>query len=139
MVRIRLRRGGLKHQPTYRIVVADQRTKRDGRFIEIIGNHNPRTRPTTDVVEEERALFWLNNGAQPSDSVKRIFTRTGTWARFERLRKGEALDTLLAEAEASAAAAAPISARTNYPAPGAGQSKKKAKELAAANAQAEEA
>ncbi len=126
MVRIRLRRVGLKRQPSYRIVVADQRSARDGRFIEIIGNHNPRTRPNTDVVQEDRALYWLSNGAQPSESVKRLFTRTGTWARYERLKKGEALETLLAEAETTLAEAEPVSARTRYPAPGAGQSKQKA-------------
>ena len=134
MVRIRLRRVGLKRQPSYRIVVADQRTKRDGRFIEIIGNHNPRTRPNTDVVQEERALYWLSQGAQPSESVKRIFVRTGTWERFERLRKGEELETLVAEAEAATAAAAPVSAKTRYPSPGAGASKQKASVPAVAEA-----
>jgi len=128
MVRIRLRRVGLKRQPSYRIVVADQRTKRDGRFIEIIGHHNPRTRPNTDIVEEERALYWLSNGAQPSESVKRIFVRTGTWERYERLRKGEELEALVAEAEAALAEAAPVSAKTRYAAPGPGESKQKARE-----------
>lgn len=132
MVRIRLRRVGLKKQPSYRVVVADQRSPRDGRFIEAIGHYNPRTRPNTDVIQEDRALYWLSTGAQPSDTVKKLLVRTGTWARFERLRKGESLEALVAEAEAARAQAQPISPKTRYPSPAAGQSKKKAKELAAA-------
>jgi small subunit ribosomal protein S16 len=137
MVRIRLRRIGLKKQPSYRIVVADQRSPRDGRYIEVIGHYNPRTRPNTDVVDEARALHWLSTGAQPSDTVKKILVRTGTWQRYERLRKGEALETLLAEAQAAQAQAQPISPKTSYPAPAAGQSRKKAKELAAAGGSSE--
>ncbi len=129
MVRIRLRRVGLKKQPSYRIVVADQRSPRDGRFIEIIGHYNPRTRPNTNVVDEARALYWLSTGAQPSDTVRKIFVRTGTWARFERLRKGESLESLVAEAEAQAAQAEPVSPKTRYPAPA--QSRIKAQEAAA--------
>ncbi|MBZ0299640.1 MAG: 30S ribosomal protein S16 [Anaerolineae bacterium] len=132
MVRIRLRRVGLKKQPSYRIIIADQHSPRDGRFIEVIGHYNPRTRPNTDVVDEARALYWLNTGAQPSDTVKKILVRTGTWARYERLRKGEALEALIAEAEAAQAQAEPVSPKTRYPSPAAGQSRKKAKELAAA-------
>jgi small subunit ribosomal protein S16 len=132
MVRIRLRRVGLKKQPSYRIIVADQRSPRDGRYIEIIGQYNPRTVPITDIIEEARALYWLNTGAQPSDPVKKILVRTGTWARFERLRKGESIEALVAEAEAAQANAAPVSPKTRYPSPEAGQSRKKAKELAAA-------
>jgi small subunit ribosomal protein S16 len=132
MVRIRLRRVGLKKQPSYRIIVADQRSPRDGRYIEIIGQYNPRTIPNTDIVDEARALYWLGTGAQPSDPVKKILVRTGTWARFERMRKGESVEALVAEAEAAQANATPVSPRTRYPAPEAGQSRKKAKELAAA-------
>ncbi|MCB9454701.1 MAG: 30S ribosomal protein S16 [Anaerolineaceae bacterium] len=137
MVRIRLRRVGLKKQPSYRIVVADQRTARDGRFIEIIGHHNPRTRPSTDVVKEDRALYWLSVGAQPSDGVLRLLKRTGTWERYERLMKGEAMETLVAEAEAAIAAAEPVSPKTRYPSPGPGQSRKKAREAAALAAKEE--
>lgn len=130
MVRIRLRRMGLKRQPTYRIVVADQRSPRDGRYIEIIGNFNPRTQPSTDLVDEARALHWLSVGAQPTDSVQRILVRTGTWARFERLRNGESLEVLLAEAAAEAAKAEPVSPKTAFPSPAAGQSRQKAREAA---------
>lgn len=131
MVRIRLRRVGLKKQPSYRIVVADQRSSRDGRFIEIIGNYNPRTKPNTTVVDEERALYWLSTGAQPSNTVRRILKVTGTWERFERLNKGEAIETLVQEAEAARAAADPVSPKTRYPSPEPGQSKQKAREAAA--------
>jgi small subunit ribosomal protein S16 len=132
MVRIRLRRVGLKKQPSYRIVVTDQRSARDGRFIEIIGHHNPRTEPTPDVVDEARALYWLSVGAQPTDALRRILVRTGTWGRYERLRKGEPMDALLAEAEAEKAAAASVSPKTRYPSPAPGKSRKKARELAGA-------
>jgi small subunit ribosomal protein S16 len=119
---------GLKKQPSYRIVITDQRSARDGGFIEIIGHHNPRTQPITDVVDEARALYWLSVGAQPTDAIERIFKRTGTQARFERLRKGEAMEALVAEADAAKAAAAPISPKTRYPSPGPGEGKFKPKE-----------
>ncbi len=115
MVRIRLRRVGLRKQPSYRIVVADQRSPRNGRFIETIGHYNPRTRPNTNVVDEERALYWLGNGAQPSDRVRKIFTITGTLGRFERLRLGEELEALLAEAASELEAAEPVSPKTSFP------------------------
>ncbi|GAB4575067.1 MAG: hypothetical protein Kow0077_24730 [Anaerolineae bacterium] len=114
MVRIRLRRVGSKKQPSYRIVVADSRSPRDGRYIEVIGYYNPRTEPATMEVKEDRALYWLNVGAQPSDTVSYILTEIGTLARFERLRKGEALETLVAEAE-EAAAARTVNPKTQYP------------------------
>lgn len=137
MVRIRLRRVGLKGQPSYRIVVADQRNARDGRFIEIIGFHNPRTEPSTDELDEARALYWLSVGAQPSEALVPLLKRTGTMVRFERLRKGESLETLVAEAEAAKAEAAPISRKTSHPAPEAGQSWIKARQAARAASETE--
>lgn len=128
MVRIRLRRVGLKHQPSYRIVVADQRSPRDGDFIEAIGHYNPRTLPITDVVDEERVLHWLSVGAQPSEAVTYILRRTGTLARYERLKKGESLEVLLAEAVATRAAVV-ANPKTRHPSPGPGQGKAK-KEVA---------
>lgn len=125
MVRIRLRRVGLKKQPSYRIVVADQRAARTGGYIEVIGTHNARTQPDTDLVQEDRALYWLSVGAQPSDAVLTIFKRTGTMARYERMKQGETLESLIAEAQAALAAAAPVSPKTHYPSPAAGQGKKK--------------
>jgi small subunit ribosomal protein S16 len=117
MVRIRLRRVGLKKQPSYRIVVADGESPRDGRYIEIIGFYNPRTEPATMEIKEDRALHWLSVGAQPSEPVARILKNLGTQARFERLRKGEALETLTAEAEAERVARGPQNLKTRHPAP----------------------
>jgi small subunit ribosomal protein S16 len=134
MVRIRLRRVGLKGQPSYRIVVADQRNARDGRFIENIGFHNPRTEPPTDELDEARALYWLSVGAQPSEALVPLLKRTGTTARFERLRQGESLEALVAEAEAAKAEAGTANRKTSHPSPEAGQSWIKARQAAQAEA-----
>ena len=128
MVRIRLRRVGGKKQPSYRVVIADQRAARNGGIIEAIGFHNPRTRPSTDLVDEARALYWLSVGAQPTEAVMPLLRRTGTLARFERLKKGETIETLVAEADAARAAAEPVSPRTSYPSPEAGKGTFKPKE-----------
>lgn len=77
MVKIRLRRMGAKKQPTYRFVVADAKSPRDGRFLEILGHYNPRTEPKTLVVDQEKAKAWLEKGAQPSDPVRRLFAELG--------------------------------------------------------------
>ncbi len=97
MVRIRLRRVGAKKQPSYRVVVADARSPRDGRFIEIIGFYNPRTEPPTVQIKEDRALYWLSVGAQPSDPVTRMLKKMGTFDKLIRLKAGEDMETLLAE------------------------------------------
>ena len=68
---------GAKKQPTYRFVVADVRSPRDGRFLEILGHYNPRTEPKTLVVDQEKAKEWLAKGAQPSDPVRRLFAELG--------------------------------------------------------------
>lgn len=112
MVRIRLRRTGLKGQPSYRIIAAEKESPRDGRFIEILGFYNPRTDPSTVDVKEERIYEWFNNGAQPSESVQQIFKSIGLMDRYERLKKGEAVETLLAEAKAAAEARV-VSPKTN--------------------------
>ncbi|MCS6847962.1 MAG: 30S ribosomal protein S16 [Anaerolineae bacterium] len=112
MVRIRLRRMGSKKQPTYRIVVCDKEAPRDGAFIEVIGIYNPRTEPETVRVQEDRALYWMKVGAQPSEAVQQLFRKTGTTARFERLKQGESPEALLAEAAAQAAAAPAIIPKT---------------------------
>ncbi len=104
MVRIRLRRIGAKAQPSYRIVIADKETQRDGRFLEIVGSYNPRTEPATISLEEAMIYDWLKKGAQPSESVVRVFKSAGLMDRFERFKKGEALETLVAEAKAAEAA-----------------------------------
>ncbi len=77
MVKIRLRRMGAKKQPTYRFVVTDARSPRDGRFIEIVGHYNPRTNPKTVVIDEQKVKHWLSNGAQPSDPVRRLLAQRG--------------------------------------------------------------
>ena len=76
-VKIRLMRVGKKKQPTYRVVVADGRSARDGRAIEIIGHYNPRTEPVEFVVDEEKAKSWMAKGAQPSDTVLRLLRSAG--------------------------------------------------------------
>ncbi len=68
---------GAKKQPTYRFVVADSKSPRDGRFIEILGHYNPRTEPKTLVVDQDKAKQWLEKGAQPSDPVRRLFAELG--------------------------------------------------------------
>jgi small subunit ribosomal protein S16 len=97
MVRIRLRRVGLKGQPSYRIVAADKESPRDGRFLEILGFYNPRTDPATLQLKEDRVYDWMSKGAQPSDSVAQIFQGAGVLERYNRFKAGEALETLLAE------------------------------------------
>ena len=98
MVRIRLRRIGLRHQPSYRIVVADKESPRDGRFLEIIGSYNPRTNPFTMQLKEDRVYHWMSVGAQPSESVLQLFKSVGLVERFERFKKGEVQEVLLVEA-----------------------------------------
>ncbi len=112
MVRIRLRRVGAKKQPSYRIVVADSRSPRDGRFIEVIGFYNPRTEPETVTIQEDRALHWLGVGAQPSEAVHRLLKKQGTSGRYERLKQGESVEALLAEAAEAAQAASVVSPKT---------------------------
>ena len=99
MVRIRLRRTGSRGQPSYRIVVADKESPRDGRFLEIVGYYNPRTEPGTLEIKEDRIYDWMNNGALPTESVAQLFRMSGTSARYDRLKKGEPADVLLAEAD----------------------------------------
>ena len=101
MVRIRLRRVGLKGQPSYRIIAADKEAPRDGRFLEILGFYNPRTEPSTITLKEDRVFHWMKNGALPTESVAQIFKSSGTQDRFERLKKGESLEALVAEAAAA--------------------------------------
>lgn len=82
MVKIRLRRMGKKKQPTYRIVVADSRMPRDGRYIESLGFYNPLTEPSTIQIDAERALHWLSEGAQPSGQVRNLLKINGIWDQF---------------------------------------------------------
>src|SRR5919109_1717100 len=82
MVKIRLMRIGKKKQPAYRVVVADSRSPRDGRYIENIGRYQPRLHPSMIDIDEERALHWLQRGAQPSDPVRVLLQKTGIWSTF---------------------------------------------------------
>lgn len=97
MLRIRLSRYGKKRQPFYRVVVADAKSKRDGRIVERIGHMDPRTDPLEFTIQEDRALHWLSVGAQPSDAVRRLLVSQGTYDRLARFRAGEAMDALVAE------------------------------------------
>jgi small subunit ribosomal protein S16 len=98
-VKLRLMRMGKKKQPTYRVVAADVRSPRDGRFIEIVGIYNPRTDPSEIRIDNDKAVAWLAKGAQPTDTVRKLLEISGAWGEF----KGEAP----APAPAPAAAKAP--------------------------------
>ena len=83
MVKIRLRRMGSKKKPSYRLVVADSRAARDGAFISTIGHYNPLTDPETVVIDEEKALHWLSQGAQPTATATRLLTKVGILDKFK--------------------------------------------------------
>ena len=87
-VKIRLMRVGKRKQPTYRVVVADSRSPRDGRIIETIGHYGPRNEPSMIDINGDRALDWLRKGAQPSESVQKLLTISGVWATFEAEKGG---------------------------------------------------
>jgi small subunit ribosomal protein S16 len=87
--RIRLRRMGAKKRPFYRVVVADQRSPRDGRFIECIGKYHPLGEPSVIDIDETKALEWLRKGAQPSQAVRVLLGKAGIWERFESEGKGQ--------------------------------------------------
>jgi small subunit ribosomal protein S16 len=99
MVRIRLRRVGFRNQPSYRIVVAEKESPRDGRFLEIVGFYNPRSDPSLLEIKEDRIYHWLGAGAKPSESVTSLFKQVGLLDRFERSKKGESIEKLLEEAK----------------------------------------
>lgn len=86
-VKIRLKRVGKKKAPSYRVVVADARSPRDGRIIENIGWYNPLVEPSAIHIDEEKALGWLKNGAQPTDSVSSLLKRAGVLDRFEQSKQ----------------------------------------------------
>ena len=83
MLRLRLRRVGARHQPSYRVVVADSRAARDGAFVDQVGHYNPRTDPPTIQIDEEKALKWIRQGAQPSEAVAQMLKKLGTLDRVE--------------------------------------------------------
>jgi small subunit ribosomal protein S16 len=85
-VKIRLKRMGAKKAPFYRVVVADSRSPRDGRFIEEIGTYNPVTQPAQINIDEEKAIKWLQTGAQPSDTVRNLFSKTGILKKVHEMK-----------------------------------------------------
>lgn len=88
-VKIRLKRMGAKKAPFYRVIVADSRSPRDGRFIDTIGTYNPLTTPAEIKLNEESAIKWLNNGAIPTDTVKNLFSKAGIMEKYHNLRQGK--------------------------------------------------
>lgn len=90
MVKIRLKRTGRKKAPSYRVVVADARSPRDGRIIENIGWYNPRVEPSAIQIDEAKAIHWLNNGAQPTESVLSLLKRVGVMQRLSEAKAAKA-------------------------------------------------
>ncbi|MDN5294256.1 MAG: small subunit ribosomal protein [Eubacteriales bacterium] len=86
-VKIRLKRMGAKKNPFYRLVVADSRSPRDGRFIEEIGYYDPTREPAELKVDDEKVLLWLKRGAQPSETVKSLLKKAGVWQKFVEIKK----------------------------------------------------
>ncbi len=82
-VKLRLMRMGKKKQPTYRIVASDSRSPRDGRFIEVVGTYAPRSEPSVVLVDNAKAVRWLAQGAQPTDTVRKLLAISGAWTEFE--------------------------------------------------------
>ncbi len=98
-VKLRLRRMGKKKQPVYKLVAADSRSPRDGKFIESIGLYNPLTHPSTLEIKEDRALYWLGVGAQPTDTVKSLLRQKGIILKRELSRRGVSDEVMQAELE----------------------------------------
>lgn len=86
-VKLRLQRLGKKKQPFYRIVAADSRSPRDGKFIEVVGTYNPRLNPPEVVIKEDKVIKWLKNGAQPTDTVRSLLRREGILLKYHLIRK----------------------------------------------------
>ena len=87
MLKIRLRRVGAKKKPSYRLVVADVRAPRDGAFVDIIGHYNPLTDPATVIIKEDRAQYWLEKGAQPTDTVARLLSKAGITGKSKPVKE----------------------------------------------------
>ncbi len=88
-VKIRLKRMGAKKSPFYRIVVADSRSPRDGRFIETVGTYNPVAEPAIVDINEDLAIKWLQDGAKPSDTVRNLFSKQGIMEKFHNVKNGK--------------------------------------------------
>ena len=105
-VRIRLRRIGKKKTPIYHIVAADSRAARNGKFLEVIGRYEPLQEPLLVSAKEERVLYWLKNGALPTDTVRSLFQRTGLWVKWTMTKQGAEPAKIAAEMEKFQMAAA---------------------------------
>jgi small subunit ribosomal protein S16 len=105
VIKLRLRRMGAKKQPSYRIVAAESRMPRDGRFIEIVGHYDPKTDPYTLHVDEERARHYLDNGAQPTETVRALLVKSGVLPPYEGPSTAEAAQAAAAAAETDSAPA----------------------------------
>ena len=92
-VRLRLKRTGKKKQPSYRVVAVDSRKPRDGRVLEVIGTYDPRQEPSAISIVNERAVHWLNHGAQPSETVSKLLTISGAWDEFRSPGSPQPADT----------------------------------------------
>jgi len=138
MLTIRLRRTGKKHQPSYRVVVADSRAPRDGDFVEILGHYNPRVEPKVLTVNEDRVKHWLGNGAQPSETVHRLLFKQGltTIEPAKRVTKPSNIEVAAAKAAADAEAAAKAEAAAQAKAAAEAEAAAAAETAAAAEAAA---
>ncbi len=103
-VKLRLMRMGKKKQPTYRVVAADARSPRDGRFIELIGRYDPRAEPSVVEIDNDKAVAWLQKGAQPTDQVRKLLEISGAWGEY-RVSRGEVLEIATPAPDAPPAAA----------------------------------
>lgn len=127
-VKIRLTRLGKKKQPTYRVVVMDSRKPRDGKYIEQLGIYDPRQEPSLVKIDNERALYWLNTGAQPTERAQKLLEISGAWTQF-RVAKGD-IHTVGASAAPEAAEEAPKAKKAEKPEPVAEASDAPAEEAA---------
>lgn len=96
-VKLRLRRMGKKKQPIYKIVAADVRSPRDGRFIEAIGLYNPKSNPVIIEIQEDRALYWLGVGAQPTETVRNLFSKQGILLKNDLVKSGLSEEKIAAQ------------------------------------------
>lgn len=116
-VKIRLLRVGKTKQPSYRVVVADSRSPRDGRIIETIGHYGPRAEPSRIQINEDRALAWLRQGAQPTEQVQKLLTVAGVWGTYAAERKGPIVTKLNRRGFVTGRGPQPAPAATPEPAP----------------------
>ena len=117
MIRIRLRRTGKKHRPSYRLVVADKPAKRDGAFLETLGSYDPHADPPLVTVDEAKVKSWIGKGAQPSEAAEKILRRAGVITTPAPVRKVVAPAPTKAAAAAAPVAAAPVAPKVTAAAP----------------------